>query len=86
MRHFSVPSVRAQEIIEKLRQMGWISNDHRIHPSEDGKILIPLHLDAPNTFPNNFIGDIISIEPIIKHRTRSWKEIFEEEVGGLGLF
>ncbi len=66
--------------------MGWISNDYKIHPSEEGNILIPLHIDAPNTLPNDFIGDIISIEPVIRHRTRSWKEIFEEEVGGLGLF
>ena len=86
MRHFSVPSVRAQEIIEKLRQKGWISSDYRIHPNDDGRILIPLHFDAPSTLSNDFTGEIISIEPIIKHRIRSWKEIFEEEVGGHGLF
>lgn len=85
MRHFSVPSVRAQETIEKLRQNGWISNDYRIHPGSEENILIPLNFDAPDNIPDEFVGEIISTTPHLITRSKSWQEIFEEEVGGLGL-
>ena len=82
MRHLSVPTDRAQEIIEIIRAYDWQSSEFRIHQIEENKIVIPLSECVPNILPDNIVGDIVFIEPIPNPQNHgSWKEIFEKEIG-----
>ena len=82
MRHLSVPTDRAQEIIEIIRAYDWQSPGFRIHQIEQDKIVIPLSAEVPDTLPENIIGDIVFIDPIPNPQNHgSWKEIFEKEIG-----
>lgn len=82
MRHLSVPTDRAQEIIEIIRANDWQSSEFRIHQIEENKIVIPLSDDVPDILPENIIGDIVYINPISNPQNHgSWKEIFEKEIG-----
>ena len=64
MRHLSVPTDRAQEIIEIIRANDWQSSEFRIHQIEENKIVIPLSDEFPDILPENIIGDIVYINPI----------------------
>ena len=82
MRHLSVPTDRAQEIIEIIRVNDWQSSEFRIHQIEENKIVIPLSDEFPDMLPENIIGDIVYINPISNPQNHgSWKEIFEKEIG-----
>ncbi len=82
MRHLSVPTDRAQDIIEIIRGYDWQSSEYRIHQIEQDKIVIPLSAEVPDTLPENIIGDIVFIDPIPNPQNHgSWKEIFEKEIG-----
>ena len=82
MRHLSVPTDRAQEIIQILREYNWQSSEFRIHQIEENKIAIPLSEDVPNTLPKSIIGEVVFVDPIPNTPNHgSWKEIFEKEIG-----
>ena len=82
MRHLSVPTDRAQEIIQIIREYNWQSSEFRIHQIEENKIAIPLSEDVPNTLPKSIIGEVVFVDPIPNTPNHgSWKEIFEKEIG-----
>ena len=81
MRHLSVPTDRAQEIIDKIKQLDWVSYEFRIHQKGEN-LLIPLNSEAPVPLPKNIGGEEITSEPIpMPLRKQSWKQIFEKEIG-----
>ena len=82
MRHLSVPTDRAQEIIQIIREYNWQSSEFRIQQIEENKIAIPLSEDVPNTLPESIIGEVVFVDPIPNTPNHgSWKEIFEKELG-----
>lgn len=82
MRHLSVPTDRAQEIIQIIREYNWQSSKFRIQQIEENKIAIPLSEDVPNTLPESIIGEVVFVDPIPNTPNHgSWKEVFEKELG-----
>ena len=82
MRHLSVPTDRAQEIIQIIREYNWQSSEFRIQQIEENKIAIPLSEDVPNTLPESIIGEVVFVDPIPNTPNHgSWKEVFEKELG-----
>tara|TARA_B100001113_G_C21072846_1_gene606312 strand:+ start:249 stop:1427 length:1179 start_codon:yes stop_codon:yes gene_type:complete len=82
MRHLSVPTVRAQQTIEQIRQHNWQSPHFRIHQIHEDKIAIPLSENAPDPLPKNIDGEILFKQPIPNLPNReSWIEMFQREVG-----
>ena len=82
MRHLSVPSSMTQQTIDILRESEWLDLEHRIHPYDDGHILIPLKHDAPLKLQpplTNF--PIIDVDPVLWKSRESWQSRFTELAG-----
>lgn len=81
MRHLSVPTGGAQEIIQKFKQLEWISYEFKIQQI-GANILIPLSSEAPSPLPKDIVGEEVKVEPILMPpKEGSWKQIFEKEMG-----
>ncbi len=82
MRHLSVPSSMAKQTIDILRELEWFAIEYRVHPSDDGRILIPLNDAAPQKLPSSFEDFLtVDIDPLLWKNRSSWQSRFTELVG-----
>ncbi len=72
----------AKQTIDILREIEWFATEYRVHPSDDGRILIPLNDSTPSKLPSNFEDFfIVDIDPLLWKNKNSWQSRFTELVG-----
>ena len=72
----------AEQTIDILRELEWLAIEYRIHPSDDGRICIPLNDMAPPILPSSFEDfSIVDIDPLLWKNRTSWQSRFTELVG-----